>query len=305
MNIQIAILLTCFNRCKQTTTCLRRLFDAVQQHNDIHTDRTVDITIFLTDDGCTDGTAEEARKICISKELHIIKGNGSLYWAGGMREAWKAALKTHNRWQYYFLLNDDTLVCDNVFEDLLEANVYSIKHYGRQGIYSGITSSIDDVNSITYGGDIFVSQAKAKVARAIPTSEPQLVDMTTANILLVPHDVVDEIGILAEGYTHSGADNDYCMMARRHGIPALVTAHVCGRCDYDHEADEQACQRLVKMTLAERKAYVKHPLHSDADYLLLIRRNNKKKYPISWTLRKLRLYFPSLYIKLNKIRGIY
>lgn len=305
MNTQIAVLLTCFNRRQQTTTCLQRLFDVLEQHNNKHKDKTIDIAVFLTDDGCIDGTADAVKAVCQDRELYIIQGNGHLYWAGGMRIAWRKALETHQQWHYYLLLNDDTIVCDNVFEELLDANDFALKEYGCQGIYSGITSTIDDDGCISYGGDIFASQARAKATRAIPMGVPQMVDMTTANILLVPHEVVDKIGILADGYIHGGADNDYSMMARRNGIPALVTAHVCGRCDYDHESDEQTCRRLSKMSLAERLAYIKHPLHSDNDYLLLIRRNNRKKYPISWTLRKLRVFFPSLYIKLNKMRGIY
>lgn len=304
--MNIATLLTCFNRKEKTLKCLSRLFSAADKYNAGHNaDHRINVSVFLTDDGCMDGTSEAVTEACKDRDLHIIKGDGNLFWAGGMREAWKTALKAHERWQFYLLLNDDTLVCDNVFAELLDADNYAIKEYGRQGIYSGIISSLNDEYVITYGGDIFASQAKVKTNRVLPTGTPQLVDMTTANILLVPHDVVDSIGILAEGYVHSGADNDYCMMARRNEIPALVTAHVCGRCDYDHEADKDTCLRMAKMSLAERRLYVSHPLHSDADYLLLIRRNNIKKYPISWLLRKLRLYFPSIYLYLNKIRGIY
>lgn len=48
-----------------------------------------------------------------------------------------------------------------------------------------------------------------------------MVDLTNANILLVPKVVVDKIGIFYEGYKHGRANNDYSLLARRKGIPVL------------------------------------------------------------------------------------
>ncbi len=303
--ITIAVLLTCHDRKAYTVACLRRLAEVTKCYNADDAHAPVAIAVFLTDDGCSDGTAEATRAECKDIELHIVEGDGSLFWAGGMRAAWREALKESARWQYYLLINDDTMPCDNMYSELLAAEDYARTTYGRPGICSGIICDPDDPKTITYGGDVFESSMHSKSRRVSPTGTPQPVDITNANILLVPQSVVSEVGIFADGYRHSCADHDYCIQVRRHGIPALVTAHVCGQCADDHTPEADLSSRLATMTLAERRAWVRHPLHSDSDYLLYVWRNNRRKYIFSWTLRKLRLFFPKLYCAITKARGVY
>lgn len=303
--ITIAVLLTCHDRKTYTSACLRRLAEVTRHYNAEATHTPVAIAVYLTDDGCSDGTAEAARAACQDVELHIVEGDGSLFWAGGMRMAWREAMKESQRWQYYLLINDDTMMGDNLYTELFAAEDYARTVYGRTGLCSGITCDPADGKKITYGGDVFEGSMHGKTHRVSPTGTPQPVDITNANILLVPQSVVSEVGIFADGYRHSCADHDYCMLVRRHGIPALVTAHVCGQCADDHTPESDLSGRLATMTLAERRAWVRHPLHSDSDYLLYVWRNNRRKYIFSWTLRKLRLYCPKLYCAITKARGIY
>ena len=116
--ISIAVILTCFNRKEKTVQCLRYLFVAASQYNAGSEDgEKMHLSIFLTDDGCTDGTADAVREECKGQELHIIQGNGKCFWAGGMRLAWGEALKRQNEWDYYLLLNDDTIMSGNAFEE--------------------------------------------------------------------------------------------------------------------------------------------------------------------------------------------
>lgn len=303
----IAALLTCFNRRSKTVSCLEHLFEAQRQYNATATDDPITLVIYLTDDGCTDGTADAVLSICrkYSIQPNVILGDGSLYWAGGMRKAWRSALADHRGYDFYLLLNDDTDVLPNVFDNLFRCHTHSLSLNQRPGIYSGITASRTDTQKVTYGGDIYLSAAKTLTRRLTPTGTPQRADIITANILLVPQAVVDEIGIFYEGYIHSGADNDYSVTARRHGITSFVTPDICGLCDDDHTYDEGECRRLMQMSFSERRKYVNSPTRSDRDYLLLMRRTIPNKYPISWLMRKLRLYCPSLYYKLNLMRGYY
>lgn len=300
----MAVLLTCFNRKDKTVKCLQHLFHALDAYNAKH-DGEIEMKVYLTDDACTDGTAEAVRQLCGERELQIIRGDGSLFWAGGMRAAWREALKEKSRWQFYLLLNDDTIVMENVFDELFNAHHHSLAKYSKAGIYSGITCDPEDKNRITYSGDVFETSARGTLKRLGPADAPQLIHMTNANILLVDKSVVEKIGILPDCFEHACADNDYSMMARRNGIPAMITAGVCGLCADDHETKEEECLRLMSMSLSERKKYVRHPLHSDRDYLLLIKRNIPRKYPISWAMRKIRLYCPAVYHYINKKRGLY
>lgn len=302
--IKIATILTCFNRKAKTVRCLNTLYKTLDEYNAKHADNTIDLSIFLTDDACTDGTAEAVTEVCKGRKLHIIKGDGNCFWAGGMRLAWREAMKQHEEWDFYLLLNDDTTVMENVFEELMECHEYAVKNYGRSGVYSGCTCDEVTPDTITYSGDVMNPQTKGW-NRLMPNGTPQVVDMTNANILLVAKSVVDTIGIFPDGYIHSAADQDYGMMARRAQIPVLITSYACGYCEYDHVDEREVCQKLMKMSLAQRKKYVYHPTHSDKDYLLFIKRNMPSRYLVSYLLRKIRLYSPSLYYKICKRRGIY
>lgn len=138
--MDIATILTCFNRKEKTTHCLSNLFAAEEYYNSrcVETDK-INIVVFLTNDGCTDGTPEAVQDVCVGHELHIINGDGNCYWAGGMRMAWNDALKHKNDWDFYLLLNDDTFMENDCFISLLKTHKYSINTYGKPGIYSGIT----------------------------------------------------------------------------------------------------------------------------------------------------------------------
>ena len=298
----IAAILTVFNRREKTLACLRHLFDAQDACNGRH---GIELTVFLTDDGCTDGTAEAVRTAFANKNIQILQGTGSLFWAGGMRLAWQAALDSGRKWDYYLLLNDDTYIYNNVFDELFEAEDYGYKQTGKHGMASGITCQPGNKDVITYGGLNFVNKTRGRQVLLKPTGTPQRIDLTHANILLVHHSVVDRIGIFHKGYRHSCADNDYSMTARRHGIPAYSTARVCGECARDHYSQEQEILQLMQMTLKERIKYVNSPTHYDGDYMIFVRRNLPLRYPMTWLMRTFRLYCPGIYHRITKLRGVY
>ena len=95
--MKISVLLTCHNRKEKTLICLRKLFE-----QDV---RNVEFDVFLVDDGCTDGTAEAVREEF--PKIHIIQGDGSLFWNRGMCLAWEEARK-NGAHDAVLWLNDDT-----------------------------------------------------------------------------------------------------------------------------------------------------------------------------------------------------
>lgn len=295
--MKIAIIITCHNRKSKTITCLENLFVALDCYNRKF-QRNLDMSVFLTDDGCTDGTVETVRNRFYDKNITIVSGNGQLFWAGGMRAAWKTVLKSGQTYDYFFLLNDDTIIFENCFDELFKANEYSLKVCNRKGIYSGITCFNDDPNRISYGGSIWTNRWLAKLRMLEPCGNPQLCDVANANILLVPREVVDEIGILYDGYRHAVADYDYSITARKKNIPVFVTANVCGKCNDDHGTLEENGRKICAMPLKDRIRYFDNPLHSNKDYLLFIRRNAPMRYPMVAFGRFLNVYFPRLYYKL-------
>ena len=106
--IQIAVLITCYNRRVKTLQCLKLL---VEQKNDSN----YSLTVFIVDGGSSDGTPEAIQKAFPKVKIKVEEG---LYWAGGMREAWKMAADGGD-YDYYLLLNDDTDIYDTCIDKLI------------------------------------------------------------------------------------------------------------------------------------------------------------------------------------------
>ena len=93
----IAVLMTCHNRVNSTLECLAHLYEQTAL------DRVV-LSVYLVDDGSSDGTGEQVHERF--PDVNVLKGDGSLFWNGGMHRAFGEALKVG--FDYYLWLNDDT-----------------------------------------------------------------------------------------------------------------------------------------------------------------------------------------------------
>lgn len=300
--MNIAVLLTCFNRKEKTCACLKSMYADLEKYNAIHLEDNISLEVFLVDDGCTDGTADAVRAQFSNQPVHIIQGTGSLFWAGGMRLAWSEAYKRHSEWDFYLLLNDDTELLPDAFEELMNTHYYCREKYKSAGIYSGVTCASDDHTKCTYSGNVWVNKAKGTSKRLGPSDTPQMCDMTNANILLVAKSVVDKIGRFSNSYQHGMADYDYSIRARKMGLPVLITANFCGICDNDHINYEDQAKHIINMTLKDRWKYFSHPIHSSSDYLRFIWNTSPRRYPMVGIGRILNLFFPRFYYKLNEKR---
>ena len=286
----IAILLTCFNRKDKTTRALHSLLQSVNQ---IPKSNPIDIKVFLTDDGSTDGTAEAAKELI--PDLHIIQGTGDLFWAEGMRWAWQEAIKQN--FDGYLLLNDDTNVYDNLFEELLKIEEYCLSTHGKTGVYIGATEFNGE---LTYSGALITNAFLYKQKRLIPNGEPQKCDIGNANILYVSSETVHKVGIMTKGYAHGMGDYDYTLKASRKGVPVLLSPRVWGECPYDHD---DYYSSFTSKSLKERRKYVYHPLGLDfKSHLKFVKSFFPLRAPLVWLSAQFKIYFPQTYIKILRLR---
>ena len=298
----IAVLVTCHNKKKKTLESLHSLFASLDTYNQSGVDKPLIIKLFLTDDGCTDQTKETVLKEFKGKDIEIIDGNGNLFWAGGMRVAWSAAIKDSKDWDFYLLLNDDTILYKDALIELIKTHSYALCTYKKAGVYSGVVCSTHNKDEITYGGKIYTSRFIGKSESIIPNGVPQECQLTNANILLVSKDVQKEIGILDPDYRHSCADWAYGIEASKKGFPVLITSKVCGTCDNDHDSELKVRDKLRKMSLKERYEYFSFPTHSTKDILVFMWHYNKLKFFMVIIARTINILFPNLYYKLDKQR---
>ena len=220
----IAVLITSYNRKKKTVACLDSLFNA-------NIEIKYSITVYLVDDGCTDGTYTKVKKYY--PKVNIIKSEGNLYWARGMCLAWKTALKS-DKYDGFLLLNDDVKLIPNFFKDIIDTHNYALKKYGSGGIY--VSSTINKkTEKVSYGGMKVENKFfKVDYKKVIPSDKPINCHMTNANILFVTNNVVDKIGILDAKFIHGEADYDYSLLANENNIPVLVCPNIGGYCKNDH-----------------------------------------------------------------------
>lgn len=218
----IAILLTVFNRKDKTLQCIQSLYEqsSLQDYQ---------IDIYLTNDGCTDGTPEAVSQKF--PEVHIIHGNGNLFWNRGMYTAWqKAAMKNYD---FYLWINDDTFAYPNMLSTLLQES-QSKEH---KAIIVGATQSANH-QLTTYGGRLF----NGKIP--IPNGELTPIHHFNGNIVLIPRYVFQELGNLDYYFTHSKGDFDYGLRANKAGIEMFQAGHYLGECE-QHESLDAWCNPKI------------------------------------------------------------
>ncbi|WP_366009817.1 glycosyltransferase family 2 protein [Maribacter sp.] len=280
----ISVLLTCHNRKMKTYSCLQALSKCTLDDN-------FELKIFLVDDGSTDGTTDYLQGKF--ENLHIIQGSGDLFWAGGMRKAWKFANEHEKNTDYYLLLNDDTIV----FEDTI-TRLFSDLKYTNEPKSIVVGPTLDpDTKKISYGGHQLLNRLTFKSKMLIPNNEfPQKCELGNANIMLVPKAVYEEIGSLTESYTHGIADFDYTLKALDSGINTYISSASCGYCVNDHGVNwltqksnlMDRIKYLYSPTGLSYKEYLQFvkthfPLHLPQAFILLW---GKTLFPIIWQLFK-------------------
>lgn len=218
----IAVLISCHNRKEKTLACLKSLF-ASEFSN------AVSLQVILLDDGSTDGTS--AAVGTHYPTIEIIRGDGNLYWNGGMRVAFAAAM--HRGFDYYLWLNDDTILYPSAISILLDVQKSMQATLGRFGIAIG--STCDDAGQLTYGGKQQPSRFRPFYFETVqPSNQPIPCATMNGNCVLVSANAADLLGNLDPLFIHTIGDIDYGLRARNAGFPVWVMPGFAGRCLRDH-----------------------------------------------------------------------
>ena len=142
--IKTAVILTVFNRREVTLKGLRTLYRAFEELQNEQPYESYHFDIYMTDDGCSDGTADAVKGEF--PDVHIIQGDGNLYWSGGMRKAWQTAIHSSEKYDFYLWFNDDAELYENALVIMFDSHSYSDK----KSIISG--AFCDSKGNASYGG---------------------------------------------------------------------------------------------------------------------------------------------------------
>lgn len=220
---RIAVLLCCHNRRRTTLACLDNIFGQKLPPG-------TSVDIFLVDDGSTDGTAEAIR--AKYPQVHVLRGDGNLYWGGGMRVAFAAAAAED--YDYYLWLNDDTVMDADALRTMLLTHE-KIAEQGRPD--SIVVGSIRDVRTggLTYGGVVRGERWRAlRFERLEPTDEPRECETMNGNCVLIPRSVARMVGAPDAAFTHGMGDFDYGLRARKAGCSVYIAPDYVGYCSRNH-----------------------------------------------------------------------
>lgn len=211
MEKRIAALLACHNRKAKTLACLARLFAEPPPEGCC-------LEVFLVDDGSADGTGDAVK--AQFPQVNVIRGDGSLYWCGGMRAAWNAAAK--GDFDYYLWLNDDTILFEHAIEKLL-ADYGRATAGGDDGVVT-VACKNPSTGRFTYGG------RDACETPVEPDGSIRECRFINGNCVLVPRTVYRKIGGLSENFTHGIGDFEYGLRAIKNGFHCWTTGEYLAAC---------------------------------------------------------------------------
>jgi GT2 family glycosyltransferase len=237
-----AVLITSYNRAEKTIRCIETLMA------ESHGTRGVAIEIFLLDDGSTDATGDKVG--ARFPQVNLIHGDGSLFWAGGMREAWGAA-ENKGAYDFFVWVNDDVefnpAAAKRAFERAIQL------HADRNATPTILVGCIldPDTGEITYSG---VNRPSPVIRplyfeRVIPSGAEVECETFNGNFVIIPAAVVQKIGRMNPAYVHAYGDYDYGFRAHRAGFKCVVLADPVGTCNRNPWVDPV---KIRSMSLSQR-----------------------------------------------------
>lgn len=282
--ISVAVILTCFNRRQKTLDCV----DAVLAQTGLD---GVTLDFFITDDGSQDGTADALLDLGArmhprgNLRIHLINGDGSLFWNGGMRRAWSAALRGDH--DFFLWLNDDTFLYPPALRCMLDTHAAAQRAGGKAGIVVGSTH--DDGGATSYGGERQHSRLRPlTLTRIDPRDTLQQCDTFNGNCVLVSRAAADVLGNLDPAFVHAMGDTDYGLRARQAGIPMWVMPGYAGRCVNDGAVAGGFNDRSLPLTVRLEKILAPKGLPW-RPWRVLCRRHAGWLWPLYWSWPYLKL----------------
>ena len=273
--VRIAVLMTCFNRRVMTLAGLTSLHRQAGLEN-------CEVTTYLVDDGSKDGTAEAVQEAFPA--VHLLRGDGSLFWNGGMRKAFAEACLTG--YDGYLWFNDDTVLEPDALQRLLA----TAREWQREHGPAIIVGSVQDqlTGAHTYGGFVMERHGLAmSLQRVLPDiQQPLPCDSMNGNFVLIPAEIGRVLGNLEERFRHQIGDVDYGLRARAAGFDVVLAPGYFGYCSSN---TSQGTWRDQNMGFRRRWTNLMSPKGAPVrEWLLYTRRHFGWRWP---------LYFASPYVK--------
>ena len=208
---KVALVAPVFNRRETTLRALRSLSRIKKD--------SLDVKIFIVDDGSTDGTADAIRSLF--PDVELIYGDGTLHYAAGTNRGIEMALE----WQPDFIvtMNDDAVFHDKFLERLVFT---AVGHPGS--IVGGLLLLWDKPHEVFQVGLRWNTlrggwQIPNELSAFAMPGAPFEVECIVGNCVLFPVKAIRDVGLMDENrFPHGWGDAQWLARMRKAGWRLLI-----------------------------------------------------------------------------------
>ncbi|SUV02262.1 glycosyl transferase domain-containing protein [Priestia megaterium] len=216
--VKVVILIPIHNGVEETLRCVESIYNSTYSNFDI----------IVIDDGSVDNSQTIISSAF--KEVKFLKGNGDLWWSGGMNEGIRYTLNEYNKNDIVLLLNNDNIIQN----DMIEVLVKSIESNPNSIICSKVYIEGAEDQLLFAGGSARIRKGGLFIEGYYEADKGNFnklkeVDWCGGMGVAIPIPIIKNIGYFDNiNFPQYFGDADYMYRAKRKGIKILYNpSSVC------------------------------------------------------------------------------
>jgi len=208
----IALICACHNRFQLTKNSFNTISKALK-----NTTKVNKFHFFVLDDNSNDETNYFLSNF---ENTSLVRGDGNLYWAGGMLKCFNYFYKDIIKYDILIVINDDIELNQSDLNDLIEKYCNLLK--SEKKFLLSVPSIFN--NKITYGGKTFKFHYSVPIFKNVRPIKNKIlkIDVANMNFVLIPMLVISKYKFFDNYFRHSLADYAFCLKLKKFGINSFL-----------------------------------------------------------------------------------